>query len=94
MPGSGGGEAAVVGDDLVGLDPESAREVNAWLALTLRDASLMSLGGGDAGELAPAVPRGPRSGADVGREVLAGEGGAGGDEVVAYDRRLAATSGS
>src|SRR5437762_9297294 len=26
-------------------------------------------------------PRGPRSGADVGREVLAGEGGAGGDEV-------------
>src|SRR5437867_11449639 len=25
--------------------------------------------------------RGPRSGADVGREVLAGEGGAGGDEV-------------
>ena len=26
-------------------------------------------------------PRGPRSGADIGREVLAGEGGAGGDEV-------------
>src|SRR5829696_7661589 len=26
-------------------------------------------------------PRGPPSGADVGREVLAGEGGAGGDEV-------------
>src|SRR5437868_10768857 len=26
-------------------------------------------------------PRGPRSGADVGREVLAGEGGAGGDQV-------------
>jgi hypothetical protein len=28
-----------------------------------------------------AFPRGPRSGVDVGREVLAGEGGAGGDEV-------------
>ena len=27
------------------------------------------------------VPVAPRSGADVGREVLAGEGGAGGDEV-------------
>jgi hypothetical protein len=26
-------------------------------------------------------PQGPRSGADVGREVLAGEGGAGGDEI-------------
>src|ERR687897_3364528 len=31
--------------------------------------------------LASRSPRGPRSGADVGREVLAGEGGAGGDEV-------------
>src|SRR5215208_713664 len=31
--------------------------------------------------LASRCPRGPRSGADVGREVLAGEGGAGGDEV-------------
>jgi hypothetical protein len=27
-------------------------------------------------------PRGPQSGADVGRQVLAGEGGAGGDEVL------------
>src|SRR5665809_117530 len=32
-------------------------------------------------ELVSRCPRGPRSGADVGREVLAGEGGAGGDEV-------------
>src|SRR5207247_944467 len=32
-------------------------------------------------ELVSSCPRGPRSGADVGREVLAGEGGAGGDEV-------------
>src|ERR1035437_7097466 len=32
-------------------------------------------------ELVLRCPRGPRSGADVGREVLAGEGGAGGDEV-------------
>src|SRR6266436_8582104 len=32
-------------------------------------------------ELLSRGPRGPRSGADVGREVLAGEGGAGGDEV-------------
>src|SRR3989304_2439897 len=31
-------------------------------------------------ELVSRCPRGPRSGADVGREVLAGEGGAGGDE--------------
>ena len=33
-------------------------------------------------ELVSRCPRGPRSGADVGREVLAGEGGAGGEEVV------------
>src|SRR5499433_4319393 len=32
-------------------------------------------------ELVSRCPRGPRSGADVGREVLAGEGRAGGDEV-------------
>src|SRR6266849_5962136 len=32
-------------------------------------------------ELVLRCPRGPRSGADVGREVPAGEGGAGGDEV-------------
>src|ERR1700736_4001823 len=32
-------------------------------------------------ELVSRCPRGPRSGADVGREVLAGEGGAGGDEL-------------
>src|SRR6266545_8264671 len=32
-------------------------------------------------ELVSRCPRGPRSGADVGREVLAGEGGAGDDEV-------------
>src|SRR3977135_102439 len=32
-------------------------------------------------ELVSRCPRGPRSGADVGREGLAGEGGAGGDEV-------------
>src|ERR1700710_2912350 len=32
-------------------------------------------------ELVSRCPRGRRSGADVGREVLAGEGGAGGDEV-------------
>src|SRR5438046_10432710 len=32
-------------------------------------------------ELLSRCPRGPRSGAGVGREVLAGEGGAGGDEV-------------
>ena len=32
-------------------------------------------------ELVSRCPRGPRSGVDVGREVLAGEGGAGGDEV-------------
>src|SRR6202043_3006163 len=32
-------------------------------------------------ELVSRCPRGPWSGADVGREVLAGEGGAGGDEV-------------
>src|SRR5215213_9707884 len=32
-------------------------------------------------ELVSRCPRGARSGADVGREVLAGEGGAGGDEV-------------
>src|ERR671920_2414215 len=32
-------------------------------------------------ELVSRCPRGPRSGADVGREVLAGEGGVGGDEV-------------
>src|SRR5918992_6346457 len=32
-------------------------------------------------ELVSRCPRGPRSGADVGREVLAGEGGAGRDEV-------------
>src|SRR5437879_13928345 len=32
-------------------------------------------------EFVSRCPRGPRSGADVGREVLAGEGGAGGDEV-------------
>src|SRR5664279_4132850 len=31
--------------------------------------------------LASGCPRGPRSGADVGREMLAGEGGTGGDEV-------------
>jgi hypothetical protein len=32
-------------------------------------------------DLVSRCPRGPRSGADVGREVLSGEGGAGGDEV-------------
>ena len=32
-------------------------------------------------ELVSRCPRGPRSAADVGREVLVGEGGVGGDEV-------------
>src|SRR5918998_596210 len=55
--------------------------MNAYLTLLITSLYRSGRVETDLRELVSRCPRGPRSGADVGREVLAGEGGASGDEV-------------
>src|SRR5918998_984317 len=55
--------------------------MNAYLTLLITSLYRSGRVETDLRELVSRCPRGPFSGADVGREVLAGEGGAAGDEV-------------